>query len=410
MFFLRIKISDLYDLKEWEPLKMIKVYKYKSKLIKEKTIKKNINIDYIYSFMKNFDISRAIWVLYMVYKGLPLWQIGIVEGVFHLTSFLFEVPSGAAADLFGRKKVMIAGRICSVVSSVINLFAVNLFGFSIGFMISALGYNLNSGSEEALVYDTLKQEDCEKEYLKVSSRLNLIIEISQGLATFIGGVLAQYSYVYCYGMAIIISLLSLIPCCMFKEPSIKDENKRKEKVSIKMHFRICYEIFKTNKKIIKVIVYFPLVFTFHTVVYFYGQQYFSTLGCNKIEISFIMFFGGISSCIGALSCEKITYVFKDKTRYVASALMGISIVFISGKILSVSIIFFGVMNYVNALLYPIQSEALNELIPSEQRATIISIDSMIFSFSMICMFPLCGLFADKFNLHITFFVLGIIQI
>ncbi|ETJ29270.1 hypothetical protein Q604_UNBC16184G0001, partial [human gut metagenome] len=64
-----------------------------------------------------------------------------------------------------------------------------------------------------------------------------------------------------------------IPCCMFKEPLIKDENKRKEKVSIKMHFRICYEILKTNKKIIKGIVYFPLVFTFHTVVYFYGQQY-----------------------------------------------------------------------------------------------------------------------------------------
>ena len=90
--------------------------------------------------------------------------------------------------------------------------------------------------------------------------------------------------------------------------------------------------------------------------------------------------------------------------------MGISIVFISVKILSVSITIFCVMNYVNALLYPIQSEALNELIPSEQKATIISIDSMMFSFSMICMFPLSGLFADKFNLHITFFVLGITQI
>ena len=52
---------------------MIKVYKDKNKLIKDKSIKKNINIDYIYSFMKNFDISSAIWVLYMVYKGLPLW-------------------------------------------------------------------------------------------------------------------------------------------------------------------------------------------------------------------------------------------------------------------------------------------------------------------------------------------------
>ena len=48
---------------------MIKLDKYKNKLIKEKSIKKNINIDYIYSFMKNFDISSAIWVLYMVYKG-----------------------------------------------------------------------------------------------------------------------------------------------------------------------------------------------------------------------------------------------------------------------------------------------------------------------------------------------------
>lgn len=153
-----------------------------------------------------------------------------------------------------------------------------------------------------------------------------------------------------------------------------------------------------------------MVFTFHTVVYFYGQQYFSILGCNKIEISLIMLLGGISSCIGAITCEKIIDLFKDKTKYIASIFMGISIVFISGKSLIVSILFFAVMNYVNAILYPIQSTSLNKLIPSEQRATIISIDSMIFSLCMICMFPLCGLIADKFDLHITFLALGIVQI
>ena len=384
--------------------------KIKGKNNFKKDIKRNVSIDYVYSFMENFDISSAIWVLYMVYKGLPLWQIGIVEGIFHLTSFICEVPSGAMADLFGRRKVMIAGRICSAVSAIINLFSYNIFGFTIGFMISALGYNLNSGSEEALVYDSLKQAECEKEYIKVSSRLNLIIEVSQGLATFIGGVLAEYSYVYCYSTAIIISLLSLIPCFMFEEPVIKDESNLKENISIIKHFKICYDIVRNNKKIIKVLIYFPIVFTFHTVVYFYGQQYFSVLGCNKIQISLIMLLGGILSCIGSVSCERVMGIFKDKTRYMASILMGVSIIFISGKILNVSIISFAVMNYVNALLYPIQSASLNELIPSEQRATIISIDSMIFSFSMICMFPLSGLIADNFNLHITFAILGIIQI
>ena len=82
--------------------------------------------------------------------------------------------------------------------------------FAIGFTISALSYNLNSGSEEALVYDSLKKIGEEKSYLKVNSRLNLIIEISQGLATFIGGILAEYSYIYCYITVIIISLLSII--------------------------------------------------------------------------------------------------------------------------------------------------------------------------------------------------------
>lgn len=371
--------------------------------------KRNVKIDYIYCFMKNFDISSAIWVLYMVYKGLPLWQIGVVEGIFHIASFLFEVPSGALADLFGRKNVIIIGRLCSAISAVINLFANNLLGFAIGFTISALSYNLNSGSEEALVYDSLKKIGKEKSYLKVNSRLNLIIEISQGLATFIGGILAEYSYVYCYTTVIILSLLSMIPAMLFKEvPMEKEESE--EKVSIKKHFKVCYDIIKGNKEILKILIYFPVVFTFDTIVFFYGQQYFSELGLNKIEISLVMLFSGLFSCIGSITCEKVIVVFKENTKYAISILMGVSIVMISSKNIVISIIFFGIMNYANSVLYPIQSSSLNKLIPSEQRATIISIDSMMFSFTMVCLFPVCGLLGDVFNLHITFFILGIIQV
>lgn len=371
--------------------------------------KRNVKIDYIYCFMKNFDISSAIWVLYMVYKGLPLWQIGVVEGIFHIASFLFEVPSGALADLFGRKNVIIVGRLCSAISAVINLVSNNILGFAIGFTISALGYNLNSGSEEALVYDSLKKIGDEKSYLKVNSRLNLIIEISQGLATFIGGILAEYSYVYCYITVIIISLLSMIPAVLFNEVPM-DREDSKDKVSIKKHFKVCYDIIKDNKEILKILIYFPIVFTFDTIVFFYGQQYFSELGLNKIEISLVMLFSGLFSCIGSITCEKVITVFKENTKYIISILMGVSIVMISSKNIVISIIFFGIMNYANSVLYPIQSASLNKLIPSEQRATIISIDSMMFSFTMVCLFPACGLVGDVFNLHITFFILGIIQV
>lgn len=370
---------------------------------------KNIKIDYIYSFLKNFDISGAIWVLYMVHKGLPLWQIGIVEGAFHVASFIFEVPSGALADMLGRKKAIIIGRICSALSAIVSLFANNMFLFIISFVISALGYNMNSGSEEALVYDSLKLSGKEEDYIKINSRLNIIIEVALGISTFLGGVLAEYSFVHCYGVAILIAIVSLIPAFCFTEPNLgKSEDKKN--ISLISHFKICFHIIKTNKEILKILVYFSLIFTFDTVVYYYGQEYFNVLGLNKIQISLVMLGAGIVSCLGALSSEYMMNKYKEKTKHIFSLLMGLCIILISGKNLIISIIFFAIMAYGNAVLYPIQSLSLNELIPSEQRATIISVSGMFFSLAMMILFPLCGLLADLMNLHIAFLVIGILQL
>ena len=61
-------------------------------------IKKNIKNDYLYRFFSSFDITSAIWVLYLGYKGMNLAQIGLLEGIFHITGFLSEIPTGALAD------------------------------------------------------------------------------------------------------------------------------------------------------------------------------------------------------------------------------------------------------------------------------------------------------------------------
>ncbi|MGL4449839.1 MAG: MFS transporter [Sarcina sp.] len=375
---------------------------------KNERLRKNIRIDYFYCFLKNFDVTSAIWVLYMIYKGMSLVEVGIAEGVFHLSSLLFEVPSGALADLFGRKKSIIYGRVCSVIAGIIMLFAESLFGFSLAFMVSAFGYNLNSGAEEALVYDSLKNLNEEEKYLKVSSRLNFIIELSAGIGIFVGGVLSEYSYRYLYIVGVIISLITLIPAFMFTEAKV--ENRKKEKVSIRNHFKKAIRILKENKKIKGILIYFPAVFTFNTIVFFYGQEYFNGIGFNKIEISTLMLVAGLISCIGALTSKNIFSLFKEKAKYIASIGMGISIVFLSFEKIEISIISFLIINYFNALLYPIQSMSLNKLIPSEERATIISMDSMIFSIFMFIGFPICGILGEWMSLSVVFFILGITQI
>ena len=67
-------------------------------------LQKNIGLDYIATFITNLNMQSSIWVLYLAYCGMNLAQIGLLEGVYHATSIICEIPSGAFADLLGRKR------------------------------------------------------------------------------------------------------------------------------------------------------------------------------------------------------------------------------------------------------------------------------------------------------------------
>lgn len=73
-----------------------------------------------------------------------------------------------------------------------------------------------------------------------------------------------------------------------------------------------------------------------------------------------------------------------------------------------SFILQSVGNSFNSALYPVQSDSLNRLVPSKQRATLLSVNSMFFSLSMILSFPLAGALADRLGLPMVFAGLGVL--
>ncbi len=371
--------------------------------------KNNLKYNYIFRFLSSFDLSSAIWVLYLIHKGLPLWQIGLMEGIFHVISFLSEIPTGAVADILGRKKALILSRVCHAISAIIMLFASGFWQFVIGFAFSAWGYNLNSGSEEAMVYDSLKMVGKENNYLKISGHLEVILNIAQGIAIFIGGVLAEQSFYYCYGAALFVSVLSLLPCIMLKEPVITKKEETHQ-ISLKKHFIDSYQAIRSNPKVIEILLSYSVIFTIYMIIYFYGQKYFSELGLDKMQISMVMSLTLVLSCIGAMCCNWVESLLKEQTKVYATLVIGLGIIGLTAGNLVLAIVCFSIMGFANTLLYPIQSNALNNLIPSEQRATILSVNSMAYSLFMLILFPIVGGIADKIGLGITFIGLGVIII
>lgn len=377
-----------------------------------KKLNRNIGLDYISVFIQNMNMQSCIWVLYLSYCGMKLGQIGILEGVYHITSILFEIPSGALADLLGRRKSMIISRILVAASCFIMLISRNFWLFALSFFIQALGNNFNSGSEEALVYDSMKAIGKEEQYIGVNGRLNVLIEVSQGIATVLGGILSEHSFLYCYGASLIIAICAVLPVLFMTEaPVDKKRGNEKSENALKMllkHFRLSFTIIKSNSAIFRVIVYFQGIFTAQTILFFYSQQYFSDMGYNKIWISVFMLLFGVMSCAGALLSERIYVKCGNTTSAIAALVIALAIFsFVFEKtIISVPALAFA--GFCNSVLYPIQSGMLNRMIPSEQRATIISVNSMFFSIGMIVLFPIAGFFADAFGLARIFAVLGMI--
>ncbi|MFW2492002.1 MFS transporter [Clostridium chromiireducens] len=192
-------------------------------------LKRNISISYLYNFLFQLNITSAIWVLYLSFKGMSLIEIGLLESIYHITGVLFELPTGAIADVYGKKFSIITGRIVSVISSILMITSNSFWGFGLSFILSAASMNLNSGAGEALIYDSLKELGEEERYKKIWGNLAFIMSIGQGIAVLLGGILSDIKFLYAYILGMIIHTVALIVACKFNEPTVRKNRKKKSK-------------------------------------------------------------------------------------------------------------------------------------------------------------------------------------
>jgi MFS family permease len=83
--------------------------------VHKKSFSNNIKIGYILSFLAELYFPITAWLFFYL-KYLDFREIAIITSVSVLASNLFEVPTGAFADLVGRKKaIFLAFFICSFV-------------------------------------------------------------------------------------------------------------------------------------------------------------------------------------------------------------------------------------------------------------------------------------------------------
>lgn len=377
-------------------------------LIVNKLYKRNIKVNYLYTFIMCISLTQGFWLIYLASKGMSLLQLGILEGVFHVTSFIMETPTGAVADLYGRKFSRMLGRLFLIADLLLILYGTCFTHYLISFVCCAIGYNLESGAGDALVYDSLLENREEDRYMKVNGFNEVLYQIAQALGLIFGGWIAIQSYKTLYLGQIGIILASLAVAFLFTETTIGRSERKALNIAqrIKSQFTDSFSIMKGNRRLVYLILLLNGMTVFTVVIFYYMQIYCIENGINEQVFGWIAAASCILGALGGFCASRIEKLFKERLLLLC---LPVAFMLITWGMISfnTAVISFLLIGFFDSLTFVIYYDYINRLIPSDKRATLLSVSSMAFSFYMLWLFPLVGAIGESFGLETAFTVVAL---
>ncbi len=365
---------------------------------------KNIIVNYVFTFVKNIDMTNGIWMLYLASKGLSLFEIGLLEGIFHVTSLLMETPTGAVADLFGRKASRLVGVALAIISRVIMIFSGSFAMFAIAFVITALSYNFESGAGDALVYDSLLAEKKECKYLKIAGKNEVIYQVTSILGLLAGGFAGSIKYELVYYIAVGVGIAALAVGMFFKEPGGK-KPRTALLPALKKQYADSINAIRGSGRLLYLIIFTGILSSSVTLSFYYLQIAWESGAMDAAGIGVYLAISSVAAAAGAFFAEKV------EKRFGEGFILKISPALITLSVFSMYFIDWAlaplcIISVLETIVFVATRDYINRMIPSDKRATILSFESMLFSVVMIIIFPLFGLISDNIGIGSTFLLLG----
>lgn len=186
-------------------------------------MKRNIGIVYLLSFLQNSYFWLGSWVFFYLqftnYAGIGLAETGLIVAM-----VLGEIPAGAFADIYGRKKSLIVAFFLLTLGGFIMTFTPNYLWLVIGVILTGFGVSFYSGSLEALAYDTLKEHKKEDTYNKVIANINSVSLVSIALCSAIGGFLHLIDPKIPFFLNALFFFIGFISAFFLREPKIDTQD------------------------------------------------------------------------------------------------------------------------------------------------------------------------------------------
>ena len=375
---------------------------------------------YLYKLLWGLGMGLAIpvIVLYFQARGISLMGFMILLTVNNLSTVIFEVPTGVVADKFSRKWSICLGSVLMAIAVVMMLTTINYGWLTLAFVCWGIGGSLVSGADSALLFDSLQAEKLEDQFQAIIGNA-----ISLGLAMTVLGAIAGGLLIKWGGLsAPLWTWLSLlfavvIIAATFQEPRMlkmaRQQNKsgtmRDQIADYLAHLRTSFYFVKQNRALLALILMgMVLMRLWATTERPFSQPHLTTFGYNPEQISYLHTIFYLIAAVLAKNSQRITAWFGDNE---GGAMLAIGFVGSIAILIMVNagsglmaVVGLSSIYVVHGLSQPLIQNSLNQRVPSEKRASCLSIANMGNSLLGVCLGPFFGYLADAWSLQTSLFI------
>lgn len=330
-----------------------------------------------------------------------------LQAIHAFSMVVFEIPSGYFSDRLGRKTTMIIGCLLGFIGFSVFSQAHLFWHFMIGNLCIGLGDSFISGTDSAMLYDTLYDLKKKHLYLKFEGRVVALGSYAEAIAALVGGALAlQFGLRSTYYGQAILAFVSLIAAFTLVEPS---KHKALFVPSIRHTFDTMIHTMFKHPILSWTIILSSVTGVGTLALAWISQKYFLHIGIS-IEYN-LYIWSALNAIVGYFSWKAWKW---EKTLGRESTLLlitfGIGGIFIA----------MGFINYWHAiglvigfyalrgLATPVLRDYIQQYAAPELRATIMSIRSFIIRISFIGFGLLMGYLSKEHSIPMALHVCGAI--
>ena len=376
-----------------------------------------------YGFLKNLRFFEPFIILYFREMGFSFLEIGTLYSIREITIILCELPTGFVADIYGRRRSMVASMLSYITSFIIFYLFPNFYSFSLAMILFGIGEAFRTGTHKALILEHLRQRDILDHRVDYYGATRASSQLGSALNAILAAGLVFFSdsYRIIFPAAIIPYLINLINLATYPKAldrEVRRTEKRRTWRDFLMVFRsrdsrrgifnsgVFDAFFKTGQEYLQPILK-SMALALPVMVALSGRERTAIL-VGGVYFLIYLTSSYASRNAGRMS-RKIGHMEKtlNLTFIAGSALLAMAGGTIGAGIPGMAIIFFLLFFLLQNARRPVNITYLSEKISHRTMASGLSAESQIKTLLIAILAPVIGFLADRFGIGLALTVSGI---